>query len=188
MKSSFGLLGLAALAWACAIGATACSDNLGLPAATESNVVDTVSLWALSDARLVLPSAYQIFPPPSVVRTDHSSAFDFAFTFDTLHRPVFLPTGALGLGIASGLQRQTAPFDSIKTAPGGAYVVDSALAFDSNAVIVVRSRPTTCFATVFYYAKLQVLTIDTVDHRVDFRILTDVSCGHRGLQPGVPRN
>jgi hypothetical protein len=172
-----------------AVLAGACSDTLGLPAAAEENVVDTVSLWALHGTGLSLPSAYQLVPK-GTVRTDRSSSFDFAFDVDTLGRPVFLPTGALGLGVASGLRHTTVAFDSIKTAPTGTYVADSAFVVDSGMVAVVRSRPTQCGfgTTVFYYAKLQVLAVDTIERRIDLKILVDQNCGYRSLQPGLPRS
>lgn len=182
-RPRFGLLiaaGVAALAGAC-------NTPLGLPAASDENVVDTISLWALNGTALSLPSAFQL-ATKSVVRTDRSSSFDFAFDVDTGGRPVFLPTGALGLGVGSGLRRETVGFDSITTAPGGTYTSDSAFVFDSGTVAVVRSRPVTCGfgATVFYYAKLKVLAYDAVDRRVDIQILVDANCGYRGLTPGVP--
>jgi hypothetical protein len=41
-----------------------------------------------------------------------------------------------------------------------------------------------------YYAKLHVLTIDTTStpngRRINFEILTDLNCGYRGLQTGLP--
>src|SRR3989454_5284673 len=102
--------GLAALA-------PACSTPTGLPAATDSNTVDTVSLFALSDAltdiALQNPSAYLV-QGELRVRTDLSTVFDFAFDVDTAGRPVLLPTGAMHLGTVSGLQRSRTPFDSIK--------------------------------------------------------------------------
>lgn len=170
-----------------ALLAGACTQPLGLPAASEENVVDTISLWALDGTTLPLPSGYQLVPK-GTVRTDRSSSFDFAFDVDTLGRPVFLPTGALGLAVASGFRRETAAFDSIKTAPAGTYITDSAFVIDSGTVATVRSRPVTCSfgATVFYYAKLKILAYDAVDRRVDLQILVNQNCGYRSLKPGVP--
>src|SRR2546430_8455645 len=97
--------GLAALA-------PACSTPTGLPAATDSNTVDTVSLFALSDAltdiALQNPSAYLV-QGELRVRTDLSTVFDFAFDVDTAGRPVLLPTGAMHLGTVSGVWRPSRP-------------------------------------------------------------------------------
>jgi hypothetical protein len=38
-----------------------------------------------------------------------------------------------------------------------------------------------------FYAKLHVLAIDRAARRLDFEILTDINCGYRGLEPGVPK-
>jgi hypothetical protein len=171
--------------------AAACSNTTGLPAAGITNVVDTTSLFALFGTPIATPSAYDLngrLTGHPLVRTDQASAFDFAFNFDSLRRPVLLPTGAVGLGQSSGLQQASVPFDSIKVAPTGGYVLDRGLVVDSGAVVIVRSRPTGCLfgVTVFTYAKLVVVAIDTTVRRIDFRILVDQNCGYRGLEPGIP--
>ena len=171
--------------------AAACSDTTGLPAAGIDNVVDSVSLFALFGTPIATPSAYDLsgrLTGHPLVRTDQAAAFDFAFNFDSFRRPVLLPTGAVGLGQSSGLQHSGAPFDSIKVAPTSGYVFDTGLVVDSGAVVIVRSRPTGCLfgVTVFTYAKLVVVAIDTTARRIDFRILVDQNCGYRGLAPGIP--
>jgi hypothetical protein len=177
-----------------ALLAGACSDTSGLPAAGIENKIDTVSLYALSSTPIQSPSAYRLTGSPAAVRTDQSSQFDFAFDFDTgTGRPVFKPTEVLGLGRSSALGRATLAFDLIKSAPSGGWVYDSALVADSGRVLLVRSRPTTCFTgiTVSLYAKLEVLAVDTSSapggRRIDFRILVDENCGYRGLEPGLPK-
>ncbi len=166
----------------------ACDSTTGLPAPRTANVVDTVSLFALDGTPLSAPSAY-LLEGKKRVRTDQSAVFDFAFNFDSLARAVLLPTGALGLGQASGLQVATVPFDSIKLAPTGGYEFDKPLVVDTGAVVLVRSRPTGCLfgATVSLYGKLRVLAIDTTVRRLDFQILVDENCGYRGLEPGLPK-
>ncbi len=177
-----------------ALLAAACSDTTGLPAAVIDNVVDTVSLFALFGTPISTPSAYDLnsrlggAAANALVRTDQASAFDFAFNFDSLRRPVLLPPGAVGLGQSSGLQRASLPFDAITVAPTGGYVFDQPLVVDTGTVAVVRSRPTNCLfgVTVFLYAKLRVVAIDTTARRIDFRILVDQNCGYHGLAPGIP--
>src|SRR6266550_1170056 len=147
--------------------AAACSDTTGLPAAGIDNVVDTTSLYALFGTPIATPSAYDLtgrLTGHPLVRTDQTAAFDFAFNFDSLRRPVLLPTGAVGLGQSSGLQLASVPFDSIKLAPTGCLFG----------------------VTVFSYAKLVVVAVDTTARRIDFRILVDQNCGYRGLAPGIP--
>ena len=167
----------------------ACGDDIGLPAAAIPNVVENFTLYALSGTPISAPSAFRLDAADKLVRTDRSAAFDFAFNFDALKRAVLLPTGAVGLGTGSGLQRIAVVFDSIKVAPTGGYVFDQPLVVDSGTVAIVRSRPVNCLfgATVPLYAKLEVLAIDTTARRLDFKILVDENCGYRGLEPGIPK-
>jgi hypothetical protein len=170
--------------------AAACGDPLGLPAPQIANRTDTVSLYALSGTSVTLPSGYWM-GFRQAVRTDlNVQGFDFAFDIDTTGRPVLLPTGAMGLPRPSGIQRTLHAFDSVTVAPGSGYQSDSAVVVDSNAVMIIHSRPQTCSfsssALFALYAKLHVLAIDTVARRIDFEILTDINCGYRGLEEGLP--
>lgn len=171
-----------------ALLAAACGDPLGLPQARITNEIDTVSLYALDGTPISVPSAYHL-ESRSTVRTDRTAIFDFAFNVDAQGRPVFLPTGALGLGQGAGFQPTATPFDSVTVAPGSGWVLDSGVVADSGTVLLARSRLTTCNfgASVFLYAKLQVLRVDLIARRIDFQILVDSNCGYRGLEPGLPR-
>jgi len=188
MRSRRSLLWSTPAATGLALWAAACGDPLGLPQARIENVIDTVSLYALDGTPVSAPSAFEI-ASGTPVRTDRTSLFDFAFNVDALGHPVFLPTGALGLTQGSGLQVVTTLFDSIAVAPGGGWITDGAVPADSGAVLVARSQLTTCSfgATVFLYAKLQVLRVDIAARRVDFQVLVNANCGYRGLEPGLPR-
>ena len=171
--------------------AASCGDPLGLPAPAIPNRTDTVSLYALSGTPVTTPSAY-IISFRQVARTDQSqTGFDFTFDIDTTGRPVLLPTKAMGLPIGSGIQLTQHAFDSVTIAPTGSYQSDSAVAVDSNDVMILHSRPLVCSfgITSIYYAKLHVLRIDTTaaQRRIDFEILTNINCGYRGLEPGLPK-
>jgi len=181
-------LSLFCLVSALAVVAAACDETVGLPPAGLANSEDTVSLYALDGTPLALPSGYNI-QGKTALRTDQTTAFDFAFNITPPGQAVLLPTGALGLGRGSGIQLQGVPFDSVKTAPTGAYTDTAAVAVDSGTVAVVHSRPSQCLygAVVFYYGKVQVLRVDTVARRIDFRVLVDQNCGYRDLEPGIPR-
>lgn len=165
-----------------------CSNTTGLPAPLFTNTVDTVSLWALRGTDISLPSAYTLSPPAGQVRTDQTTAFDFAFDFDSIGEPALFPLGTLNLGQLSGLEHVTTAFDAITLAPTSPYVFDKPLALDTGMVVLVRSRPNTCSfgATVSLYAKLRVLAVDSTARRLDMEILVDQNCGYRGLQPGSP--
>lgn len=165
----------------------ACNNTSGLGNANVPNAVDTISLYALDRTPIALPSAY-VIRGNSVVRTDLVSGFDIAFNIDTAGRAVLLPTGALHLGVASGVLLQNVPFTAITTAPTTGYTDSLPVRVDSGTVAVIRSRPTSDFCgVVFYYGKIEVLAIDTTARRIDLQILTDQNCGFRGLEPGLPR-
>jgi hypothetical protein len=58
----------------------------------------------------------------------------------------------------------------------------------AGVVALLHSRPTTvCGFSTVYYAKLQVLAVDSAARRLDFQILDNQNCGYRGLEPGLPR-
>ena len=176
------------LVWVLGIALTAaCGDPFGLPSASADNVVDTVSLYALSGTPVATPSGYNL-QFREAVRTDQGGAFDFAIDLDTAYRPVLLPTGALRLGRSSGVQATTLPFDSIRIAPGGGFQLDSAVTVDVGGRAIVHSRDAVCSwgGAAVYYAKLQMLAVDTAARRIDFQILVDTNCGYRGLEPGIP--
>src|SRR2546426_5325065 len=149
--------------------AAACSDTTGLPAAVIDNVVDTVSLFALFGTPISTPSAYDLssrlggVAANALVRTDQASAFDFAFNFDSLRRPVLLPPGAVGLGQSSGLQRASRPFDSITVAPTGGDAFGPPLGGDTGAGAGGRARPPHSLfgGTGFFYAQLRGGAIGT---------------------------
>jgi hypothetical protein len=172
--------------------AAACGNPNGLTAYVV-NRDTTASLYALSGTPVSLPSGYLI-PAQQAVRTDAAASFDFAFDIDTAGRAVLLPTGALKLGNGSGLQITTQKYDSIKFAPTGNYILDSAVVVHDSTVFIAHSTLVTCSFGVatYYYAKLRVLAIDTTSgptgRRIDLEILTDLNCGFRGLQEGLPKN
>ena len=177
----------------CLALAAACGDPFPLPKAHFENAVDTVSLYALSGTPPRTPSAYWLgnyvsLPRPVLVQ-DPGVTFDFALDLDSAYRPVLLTTGALRLGRSSGVQTTTLPFDSILIAPGGGFQLDSAVKVDVGGRAIVHSRQSQCDTGIpaVYYAKLEILTVDSASRRIDFQILVNNNCGYRGLEPGLPR-
>jgi hypothetical protein len=169
--------------------AAACGDPFGLPRPSASNVIDTVSLYALSGTPPRTPSGYDLSRRATVLVED-GAAFDFAIDLDSAGRPVLKPTGALKLGRSSGVQATTLPFDSIRIAPTGGFQLDSAVTLDVGGSAIVHSNPTGCnialTAAYYFYAKLQILAVDMATRKIDFQILVDTNCGYRGLDLGLP--
>jgi hypothetical protein len=167
-------------------------DPLGR--ANNLNVVDTlVSLYALSGTPPRTPSAYWLgnyITLPQTIIIQDGGPFDFAVDLDSAYRPVLKSTGALRMGSGSGVQTSTLAFDSIKIAPGGGYILDSAVTIPVGARAIVHSRQSQCDTGIYtvYYAKLEMLAVDTVSRRIDFKILVNDNCGYRSLEPGKPRH
>ncbi|MBW8772260.1 MAG: hypothetical protein JF590_03040 [Gemmatimonadetes bacterium] len=175
------------LATVAAVVMTACSDPFGLPTATEENNLDTVTLGALHFTPVSLPSAYSV--TAGRIRTEVSTNYDMVYDIDSVLGPVLLPAQLTGVYFPSatnpGLQRTTTPFDSIKIAPSNGYKVDQPFAVDTGDLFLLRSA-IRCGNGVPNYAKLQILSIDSVAFTVTFLVRRDTNCGYRGLESGVP--
>jgi hypothetical protein len=183
----FFLRPAAILAPALLAAVAACSDPFQLPPANLAPTSVTETLWALTGTDISLPSAYDVMLQ-RVVRTDRTSALDFAFDIrvDSLHdtSAVLLPRGALGLYVDGGLQVTQQLYDSITIAPTSGYQDTAAVAITAGTVVLAASRSQTCnFGFVRpIYAKLHVTTVDLVARTVTFDILVDPNCGYRSLK------
>jgi hypothetical protein len=170
--------------------AAACSDN-GIGAATELNVVDTMTLGALEGTPISTPSGYRISTGP--VRTDQTVDFEFAYNVrrldDGTYQRVLLPRGALGLTstdqVNPGLQRREESFDDITRAQSNGYVSDSAVPIQVGERYLVRSR-VICSIGVPLYGKLEILSFQ--DSSVTLQVLANQNCGFKDLLPGLPEN
>lgn len=169
--------------------ASGCGDPFGQDAEIE-NTVDTVTLYALRDTPVRLPSAYDMLQPLGLqaVRPDTTS-FDFAFEIDSTGQALIYPAGALGLSREPGLLRMDKTFDEVHRAPDTGYRGDSAMAVKAEDVFVARSRVTGLFCvyvSVPRYGKFHVLALDTTNRSITLEALVDLNCGFRGLEPGIP--
>jgi hypothetical protein len=178
---------VALVALASAVAMAGCSATYTLPPATTAPFSGTQTLWALTGTSLQFPSAYDILTQ-TVVRTDRTSVFDFAFDIEVDSArdtsAVFLPRGALGLSMDGGLQITQQPYDSITFAPTGGYQDSLPVKLAVGTVVLAASRSQTCnFGYVYpLYAKLRVTAIDYTARSVAFDILVDPNCGYRSLK------
>lgn len=167
-----------------------CGDPLSLSPAVFTNREDTVRVWAATETPIHLPSAYSV-AGRSRIRLDQVSTFDFLYDVSPDGRRVFIPLAALvateGTAGTPGIQATSTPFESIALAEQLGYIIKDSVDATLNQVYYVRSTlDGTCPLGIPYYAKMQVLSFDSAERSVTFRILTDVNCGYRGLQPGLP--
>jgi hypothetical protein len=171
-----------------AAAAAGCGDPFGQKA-TVDNVVDTLTLYALRDTPIRLPSAYDMIQK-ATVRTDNTPEFDFAFDVAADGTPLVYPRGALGLSAEPGLLLMAGKtFEEVRRAPDSGYRADSALAVKAGDVFVARSRisPLLClYVSVPRYGKFHVLSVDVAARRIVLESLVDLNCGFRGLEPGLP--
>ena len=165
----------------------ACGDPNALPDPQIANVVDTISISALTGTAIQLPSALSVAGPRGV-RTDLSADFDVAFDIrDDV--PVFLPRAALNFpsgGLQPGLMRSDKAFAEIRQGESNGYTTRDTLQLAVGDVFVARSRVVCSGLQVPLYGKLQILELDAGARTVTFEVLADQNCGYVGLEPGLP--
>lgn len=167
-----------------------CGDPLSLLPAAIQNREDTVKIWAATQTPIHLPSGY-IIAGRSRIRLDQVSTFDFVYDISPQGRRVLLPLAALvqvqGTAGTPGLQTTSTPYPSITLAEQLGYVVKDSVDAVLRQVYYVRSTlDGSCPLGIPYYAKMEILGFDPDERSMTFRILTDINCGYRGLQPGLP--
>ena len=168
--------------------AAACSDDNGLPDAALNNTERTDTLYALVGTPITTPSAYAI-EGSRRVRTDVSTAFDFAYNVEPDGRRVFVPQAVLGISesnVNPGFQPRTETFEGIREAPSNGYITDRVVPIAEGERYVVRGRITCVSIGVPKYGKIEILSFDDAARTVTFRILTNENCGFKSLEPGLP--
>lgn len=174
-----------------AVLCTACDDPLALPDATQENIVDTVTVYALTGTSIGLASGYNIILR-TLARTERTSEpFDFAFDLDSMGDARLFTTGALGLTPVSAHQFSDREFGDIEIAPLDDYIRDSSFVVVPEDVFIIRSRPSNLGCIFFLgalprYGKFRVLSLDATERSITFETLVNVNCGYRSLAPGIP--
>ncbi|MGH7561136.1 MAG: hypothetical protein ACRENB_08950 [Gemmatimonadales bacterium] len=168
----------------------ACGDPLSLAPATFQNRVDTVTVFAVTGTPIHAPSAYLV-SLRSAVRIDFFPTFDFAYHIDESGKRSFLPFDLVTNNTRSfgnpGLQPTSTPFGEIEVAEQIGYVTKDTVEARLGQVYYVRSEiPGSCGLGLPFYGKLEVLSFDSAQRSVTFQILTNINCGYRGLEPGIP--
>jgi hypothetical protein len=180
-----------ALALALALGA--CND----PNAFEVNPIiidDTVSL-ALPGVDAAVGTALDITSPsgsPMVMgarfpeRAADATQWDFALRRED-GALVLLPTGALGFESGAGITEPITDraFADIREAPRSTdFVTDHAVALQSGAVYVARSRQFPCgFSRANQFARIEPLALDVAAGTARLRVVTNQVCNDTRLTP-----
>ena len=168
----------------------ACSDANSIPAATSTNVIDTVVVYAISGTEVFRPSGYAM-SQRSAVRVDNSTAADFGYDRTADGRNVLLPGAMIGhpgvAGVDPGLQHTDLAFDDIKIAEVNNYKTLDTVAVAVGDVLYLRSRiASTCYLGVPTYGKVEILEFNSTDRTIKFRVLANLNCGYKALTTGLP--
>ena len=173
--------------------AAGCDDTANLAPASIPNVVDTFTMGSLHGSPVPLPSAFSVVDG-NVVRTDLTSAFDFAYDVDSAGRHVFLTLAVLRLaegdGSGPGLQLTSKTFDQVTQGPSNGWITTDTVVVDSGSVVILRSRIVCTGLGVPLYGKLEVLAIDDTpgNETITFQALANENCGYKSLKVGLPRD
>lgn len=171
------------------LGLAACGDPNFLNPPNFANGTAAVRLWAIQGTPLHLPSAFSI-SAASRIRLDQSPNFDFAFDITPDGRPVLLPQGIFGLLQQTGnpgFIRTETPWEEILLARINGYQVNDTIPIAVGDRFYARSGSVTlCFSSLPFYAKVQVMEIDPEERSVFFRILSNLNCGYKSLEEGLP--
>lgn len=172
---------------------SACSDNANLAPASIPNVVDTFTIGSLTGSPVSIPSAYSV-ADGNVVRTDLTSAFDFAYDVDATGQHVLLTLEVMRLvttnGSGPGVQFTSKPFDQLSQAPSNGWITGDTVKVDSGTVLLLRSRIICGGLGVPLYGKMEVLSIDDTpgNQTMTFKALSNENCGYKSLLPGLPKD
>lgn len=179
----------AALSLLLFLGLAACGDANLLNPPSSSNGEVTGTLWAIRGTPLYRPSAWSI-AAEQPIRLDQTPSFDFAFDIDAAGRPVLLPLGVFGVlqRVGNpGLFQATKGWDEITLAEVNGYLVADTIPVAVGDRLYARSAISgNCFARFPLYAKIEIQSVDAVERTLGFRILSNLNCGYKGLEPGFP--
>lgn len=180
---------LAILGFSGLLAAAACNDPFGLQPASITNLVDTLTLYAVNGTPVTQPSALQV-QFAATLKLDAATVFDFLYYIDPVKGPSLIPYAGVvpnpPTSGNSGYLITTKQFDEITEAEQSGYLTSDTLRLRVGQVFYVRSQLGSCNLGIPYYGKVEVLSIDAVERSLIFRILSDSNCGYRNLQTGLP--
>ncbi len=177
------------LAIAAAALISGCNDNTSLYSWTGAP--DTVTIASASRTELAgLGSGYDVTNRSTVIieRLGDGQSWDFALTEQG--GGFFLsPLGAFfGQSLRSGIDKTSYPdLTSVKSAPtdSASYAQVTSVPAVPGTVYIIRSRRVSClYTTGSYYAKMQVISIDSLMGTMKFALVQNPNCGDTSLTPG----
>lgn len=180
-------LALLSLGVLLAVTLTACDDPLSSRRAPVPDEPSLATLTSLTDGTLRDPSAFDV-TGPEAVRTDQTSGWDFALRRSGGGDLEFAPRNVvLETSSSAGLQRSESSFEELRQVPEGGYSTDEPVPVVQGDVYAVRSRPDPAVAvTCLRFMKMEVLSVDSEEGRVEIRYLANPNCGRRTVAAGTP--
>jgi hypothetical protein len=172
----------------------ACGDFTGVPASLPT-FSDSGTVYALNGAPPGAPTALHVFSGTLLPATA-SFVFDVAFDIDPAGRVLIIPQSVVATGLSSkhtvGMQRISADFDALTSAPKSGYRADTTLITSPGQVVAIQSSdPNACGISLTgstLYAKVVVTAIDVVTRTLSVRFAVDPNCGFVSFAPGVPKD
>ena len=170
------------LAIGLAIALPSCGGSpVGLPVPEEPS---QATLTDFRTGPLVEPSAFS-WIVLSVIRTDQSNEWDFAFALEADGTARLFPRGAvLDQPSTAGLQVVPVSFEDLVLAPEDGYTTDEPVTVRVGDVLAGVSRRQCGSLNLVRFGKLEILDIDLVEGRLTFKQLANPNCENRNLVPG----
>ena len=176
------------------VGLGACGDPNSLKA-TAPNVVDTLSVFALSGTPPAYPSGISIVARQAV-KVDGFANFDVAFDIDPSGKAVIYPVKLVVTSPTGsrpvGLVRVAGTFEQVTSAPKSGYQTDSSYVFVPGETIAIQSPHNTagdiCQFAIdpHIFAKVAVDSVNLASRTLYLRMGVDPNCGFRSFAEGLP--
>ena len=189
MKRSSFLLISAAVA---TMVTSACNEPFQLRA-SRMNVVDTLTVYALTGSPPSYPSALSI-AFQQLLRIDGSGVFDIVFDLDSAGRVIIYPVNMVVVPArgkrAVGMNLIPGAFADFKVASRKGYKLDSSVVISPGQVVAVEAfhGQDACqlYLSPYLYAKLVVDSVNVPARAIFIRAVMDPNCGFRGVDEGLP--
>ena len=198
--ASRGAAVLVGLGVAAATACTGGNDPFALRASFETTL-DTLVVYPLSSAELLLPSGVDLFSGVAVrpgLRGGAYPNFDFALDRNAQGQVVVYPAQRVVVAPAGsprvGFSLQAVGFDALTTAPRDGYRFDSTQVVTIGQTIAIESQGVSAQGLVCgsstspMRAKLVVDSVARATGAIHLRVRTNPNCGFRSLAPGLPED
>lgn len=186
-----GLGGLAAAVFVIGCG----EDNLqqaSLPTARDSYTV-----FALTGSPVAYPSGINTFFRQAV-RVDGNANFDVAFDINAAGNAIVYPARLVVSALTGdrpvGVRMISGTFESILSAPTGAYPDSLPIVAAVGDVVVIESarngQGDVCQFSIspFIYSKLLIESVVPASRTIIVQAVMNPNCGFRSFEPGIPAN